>query len=295
MLQVRSMRMAGRRGVRTTSIVVGRVRSRLFQPAEEGDCPGVIVLGGSEGGLSIAAPLAAALAQEGFAALAFPYFGVRGAPMFLDRIRLDHIEDAVAALRMRRGVAVGAVGLYGVSKGAEAALAFASYNPSVQAVVAASPSSVVWQGLNLLIRRSSWTWRGEELPFAPFQRGPWRGLLDLYQRSLASHDADRAVIAVERINGPIALISGGDDRLWPSARMAERIVARSIAMKSRFAVEHVYQNGAGHVVWGPPDQKVGRRLRNVRIFGGSVDAAQAAMARGWPRAVAVLREGLARR
>nr|WP_246620873.1 hypothetical protein [Rhizobium laguerreae] len=61
--------------------------------------------------------------------------------------------------------------LVGTSKGSEAALLTAVYDPRISAVVAMSPSSVVWgnigPGLDGISwpERSSWTLRGRPLPF----------------------------------------------------------------------------------------------------------------------------------
>src|ERR1039458_215975 len=60
--------------------------------------------------------------------------------------------------------------------------------------------------------------------------GAWRPLRifrDLFAAGLRNREAiERAAIQVEHIDGPILLVSGGDDHVWPAAEMSEAIVAR---------------------------------------------------------------------
>lgn len=60
-------------------------------------------------------------------------------------------------------------------------------------------------------------------------------------------------IAVERINGPILLIAGADDEVWPSSAMAERIVARLSRAGFAHEVENVVYSGGHYVLTGNPD------------------------------------------
>jgi dienelactone hydrolase len=59
-------------------------------------------------------------------------------------------------------------------------------------------------------------------------------------------EAERARIPVERIKAPVLLFSGGADRLWPSPRMAEDVVAR---MTEPQRCEHICYPDAGHLVF----------------------------------------------
>jgi hypothetical protein len=75
-------------------------------------------------------------------------------------------------------------------------------------VVAYTPSSVVWCGIDF------------NAPGAPL-RSSWS--LPIYDRGLdgvAADDAadDAAIIPIERATGPVLLISGRDDRMWPAHR-----------------------------------------------------------------------------
>ena len=49
----------------------------------------------------------------------------------------------------------------------------------------------------------------------------------------------RATIPVERINGPVLLISGEDDQMWPSRTLAEIAMERLRAHRHPYPDEHI--------------------------------------------------------
>jgi hypothetical protein len=176
------------------------------------------------------------LAANGVAALSLRWFGGVGQPPGICEVPLECFVpalDRLASLSPRLAV-------FGVSKGAEAALLLAVRDPRITLSVAMSPSSVVWAnvgaGLDGLTSpyRSSWTWQGEPLPFVPYDdswtvpRGDWPSYLDLYERSLRlfAADIDAARIPVENIAGDVIVTAGGDDQVWPSTAFAAAIVRR---------------------------------------------------------------------
>src|SRR5207302_707470 len=115
--------------------------------------------------------------------------------------------------------------------------------------VAFVPSSVVFEGIGARGRcgRSSWTRQGQPLPFVAYEGLPRLGrrgvrARSMYNGALAS-DAGPAAIAVEHIRGPVLLVSGGDDQLWPSQPMAEQVANRIRA--HRGTVQHVCYPDAG--------------------------------------------------
>ena len=86
-----------------------------FVTANGDPLPGVIVLGGSEGGSPAYA--ARLLAAEGFSCLALRYFGARGLPRHLIEVPLDYVEAALGWLGARPEVSGPHLGLLGVSRG----------------------------------------------------------------------------------------------------------------------------------------------------------------------------------
>ena len=97
----------------------------FFTPAGQGTFPGIIVLGGAEGGLN-SEDVAALLASRGFAALALAYFATGNLPQSLEEIPLEYFKKAMDWMRRQRGVEKNRLILIGTSKGAEAALLLAS-------------------------------------------------------------------------------------------------------------------------------------------------------------------------
>jgi uncharacterized protein len=271
----------------------------------DGDRPlrGVLALGGSDGG--VPTYWARLLAPEKFACLAMAYFNTPNTQPALTEVPLERLEKALRWLREQPEVAMsdGRVGVLGVSKGGELALLLAATFPDlVGPVVAYTPSSVVWQGIDYRERlpplRSSWSLGGRPLPFVPLPRGvapehSERGssFLPIYDRGLDGGVDAAAVIPLERAVGPVLLISGGDDRMWPAARMCRMLVDRMRAHGREQDVTHLSFPAAGHVLFRwVPDAPAGAPPMPVDL-GGSESAAEQAHAIAWPKVVATLRGG----
>ena len=224
----------------------------LFSPASSGPRPAAVVLGGSEGGL-LGEGVAATLARRGYAALA--YFGTRSLPSELVEIPLEYFAGALRWLRSRPETDGDRVALMGGSKGGELALLLGgTYPEDIRAVVGYVPSAVVYQGVSVdpwyYVRgvRSSWTYRGDPVPFVDASPGPFDSVrwttLPLpawpffgvwptpnypvafkraYERPLEGNGRAlaAAAIPVEKIGGPVLLVSGTDDQIWPAAPLGD--------------------------------------------------------------------------
>ena len=133
-------------------------------PDSGGPFPGVLALGGSDGGtpdyfLNLLVP-------EGFACLALQYWGTSETQLTFSEIPLERVEQGLRWLTRHEGVNApgGRVGIVGASRGAELALLIAATFPDlVGPVVAYTPSGVVWMGFDFTLppgtTRSSWTLR----------------------------------------------------------------------------------------------------------------------------------------
>ncbi|MGA7840155.1 MAG: acyl-CoA thioester hydrolase/BAAT C-terminal domain-containing protein [Candidatus Acidiferrales bacterium] len=288
---------------------------RLFVPPGRGPHPAVIVLSGSGGGFDL--DKAAVLSRHGFATLALAYFGIAPLPAWLHRIPLEYFEAALTWLSAQPEMDSERIGILAVSRGAELALLLGSTFPQVRAIVAYAPSSVAWAASG---RDKStgeiipcWTWRGKAVPFAPLPlRGfMWRSAFpvvalkrpvmfrNLFRAGLRNREAvERATIPVEKILGPILLISGGDDHLWPAAEMSEAIIARLRRNGSVHAAEHLHFARAGHMLRYPHLPVTARDSRNKHLrgarfsFGGTPAADAEAQTQAWHRAIAFLRTNL---
>jgi len=76
--------------------------------------------------------------------------------------------------------------------------------------------------------------------------------LPLYKASFQNEGAvEKAFIEVENINGPLLLISSGDDQVWPSKKMYEMIIERLNSHNFKFKVKHLSYECAGHLAGRP--------------------------------------------
>ncbi|HET7480921.1 MAG TPA: alpha/beta fold hydrolase [Rubrobacteraceae bacterium] len=284
----------------------------LFHPPSSAAHPAVVALGGAGGGLSEGG--ARTLASEGFAALALAYFGTGSLPEDLVEIPLEYFERAIAWLKAQPAADADRVAVVGNSKGGELALLLgATYPEEIRAVVGYAPSGVVWQG-NSFDRevyhwgpRSPWSLRGDPVPFAglPGPRvsemvrlaesyfdGQLISLRPFYERALEDEASVAAAsIAVEKIEAPVLLVSGADDRLWPSTRLSEMVMARLDAHGHPFSREHLRYEGAGHLI-SLPGYVPARSWANRFELGGSREANEFANADSWTKVLGFLKEHL---
>jgi len=214
----------------------------------------IIMLGGSEGGKTwsrIRQPVDL-LVQRGYAIFSLAYFKAQGLPGTLEEIPLEYFEKAFAWLSVQSGIVADKGAILGGSKGAEAALLLGSRYPQIKAIVAFSPSSVVWQGIPKRrfdlgkAVKSSWAYQGKGLPFLAYPTPISKmALLTLQLRKIhemALQDKARveeAAIPVENIQGSILLISGKRDLLWPATWMSEQIEKRLKAKGFEHHYEHM--------------------------------------------------------
>lgn len=249
---------------------------------EGGSAVGVLVLSGSSGRVEV--DRCRLLAAEGMTALSYRWFAEA-----VDMVALESFEDALSMLHER----CDRLAVVGTSRGAEAALLLGSLHPDIDAVVAMSPSDVVWAALSEdRPQRSSWTLAGEPLPFVPYDdsfvaEADPPAYVEMYCQALERF-ADRvpaARIPVERIAGRVVLAAGEDDELWPSTLFADFVRRRRAV--AGLPTEVVTHPGAGHRVILPGEPVPPPNPH--RAFGGSAQADAELGARLWPVLVAALR------
>ena len=262
----------------------------LLEP--DGATTGVLVLSGSSG--RIETDRCRMLASHGVAAASIRYFGGPGQPDEARLIPLETFDDVLADLHSRYQRLV----VLGTSWGAQAALLLGTLHPEIDAVVGISPTYVSWAGLSdERPQRSSWTLRGEQMPFVPFDDeaiedavkeagGELPSFCEAYLSALEKY-ADRvpaATMPVERIAGDVVLVAGGGDALWPSVLAAEVVRRRRTAHDLETVV--VTHPDAGHrvVLPGEPGLPLSQRL----AWGGSETADRELGLRAWPEIAAIL-------
>lgn len=267
----------------STDVRDGGLVATYYRPETERRLPGIVVLGGSEGGIEGAQKLAQPLAEEGYATLAVAFFGTAGLPQNLQDVPLGYFDRAIDWLRAQPGIDRRRIAILGASKGGEAVLLVASRRNDLAAVVAGVPSDVAWQGINRQDRtpRSSWTDASGPVAYVPFDRSvPFTTIYDLYQRSRGPYgDEGAAIIPVERISAPLLLIAGENDNLWPSADMTRRMARRLDAAHFRHRFTHVEFPNAGHGIIGRPLPP--NRAEELNELGGTTQGNATARAESW--------------
>ncbi len=224
--------------------------SFFIRPEGEGPFPAIILLGGSEGNDSAARSKAPLFLAEGYAVLGLPYYSPAWAgaaqkfpalPRAFAEIPVDSAEVAKNWLAARNDVRAEDIAIYGVSKGAEFALLAGSKIDGFAAIAAIVPTDVVWEGWGTMdgSRPSSFSWRGEPLPFVRYE-----GMEEEFAsptgangrpRLRLPHDKGRnanpqqavaARIEIARIDEPLLVAGSDGDQTWNSGEMTQTIAEK---------------------------------------------------------------------
>jgi dienelactone hydrolase len=232
--------------------------------------PGVLLLGGAEGGLH--EDDAALLAAHGYSVLALAYYGTPRLPATLQRIPLEYFGLAVNYLRGCHQVRAHQIAALGASKGGEAALLAASTFPGITAAVSVVGSGAITQGISQDTLAGSfldimstpvacWTYQDRDLPYLPnvvtpelerlVSAGAPVPLRLAFEPALSDARLPAATISAEQINGPVLLISSTDDQGYGPA--FHDIAARRLASRNhQHPWQHLLHPHAGHLIAAPP-------------------------------------------
>ena len=238
----------------------------LFYPKHAKKLPGIIVVPGSDGG--IPKTTSQLLASHSYVVLALGYFAAEGLPEKLENIPLEYFQNAIQWFKKQQEVDSRSIALFGGSRGGELVLLLAATFPqAMHAVIAYVPSNLVYGGFPQL-NKSAWIYKNLSLPFMPspsneeileavkkglipFHKGTFEDPYEittnfLYGMKKFHHDIEVATIPVENIRCPILLLSGEDDKMWPSTLYSSLVMEQLDKKGSAIVKKHVHFSQAGH-------------------------------------------------
>lgn len=262
-------------GVTEHLVAEAGVAGRLFRP--EGSGRAVVILGGSVGGPGGPA-MGALLAGHGVPVLSLAYWGHPGTPDALRDIDVEVVARACDWMRAQDFVDDVPPCVVGLSRGGELALLAASLTPDAVGPVAAFVGSgVPWGawGPGTDVLETAWRFAGEPVAQMVEDEADPDACIDDAGMVAA------AEIPVERANGPVLLLSGEDDAMWPGARLSRIAEARAAREGAADRVTHVAYPRAGHFCTMPPGFPL--TSEDVVRNGGSRAGNQAARLDSWRR------------
>jgi pimeloyl-ACP methyl ester carboxylesterase len=287
--------------VTATEIAEGGVLGQFYLPPGDGPFPAVIVLAGSNGGLTWRRPKV--LATHGYAVLSLPYFNYTSPldgtslPSTTIELPLEYFGKAIEWLQAQPSVDADRIGIYGTSLGGQVAMLVGARYPELKSVIAVSPPIIPWDGGP---GHSSFSFQGKPVPFAvPFAQetmaqpfrdavGAGRDFRATIPGILATMKADpeiaAAMIPVERINGSVLIVSGTADTQLPSVVFGELAMDRLSAHGFVFPYRHIIGEGAGHGI----DVPYVDRSSEISEGGGTPESMELAGEAMWPAALADL-------
>lgn len=251
----------------------------VFEPPGDGPHPGVLLLHGAGGRLPTRT--AQLLATHGYAAFAVRYVGDHEAiPDEHRRVPLSYFDDAADWFRQQDAVAGDQLGVMGGSRGGELALLLGSRVEWVGAVIALAASGVAWDTPS---GDPGWVEDGEGVPHLegkPIPRETVAG-------GLADEPVEAAAIPVGEIQGPVLLVSGGDDHVWPARRLSNVAIDRLKRAGFEHRFEHLSYDDTGHLISVPYAP-----LTGFEAGGGTPRGTATAAEESWPKVLSYLEAAL---
>ena len=250
-------------GIDVVQVNDGRLRGVCYRWRDRSRARGAIMsLTGSGGGIETAyAPL---LASLGYDVFSLAYFAYQDLPIAINNIPIEYFEEGFSW--MKRELAPTKIAVQGTSRGGELTLVLAAYLPEfVKCAIPIVPMYASGQGWDSTGNSSgpiaSWTFRGEEIPYAQYADS-----MDIEEMQRLSADApngleltptarrdfdtdetrENAAIPIENADGPILLISGLEDAMWPSAWGSDVVINRLRAKGFKHSYQHLALRETGH-------------------------------------------------
>ncbi len=210
----------------------------------------MIVMSGSNGGMSTTRHEARFYDRNGVPSLALALFGTKETKKDLDRVPVEYIENAIKWLKQE---GYQKIGVDGMSKGSEIALVSASLFDEISCIIARVPSHFVSEGLitkgtsKRPSGTSCWSYHALPLPYASYKCREF-DLIQMFVQQKELHVIDfnrdkdvtsESLIPIQDIKAPILLISSKNDSVWPSYESATYIERHLKEIAYAYPVQHM--------------------------------------------------------
>ncbi len=219
----------------------------------------MIVMSGSDGGMALSKQEAQFYHKNGIPALALGLFKTKQTPKELSRVPVEYVERAVAWLK-KHGYKK--IGIDGTSKGSEMALIAASMFSDISCVILRVPSHFISEGLSgngkdkAPSGTSCWSYRGKELPYAPYRSRTFN-ILKMFMQEKEMHiitfNRDKEVkpetlIPIEKIQAPVLMLSSKHDEVWPSFESAAYMEKKLTEIHFPYNHKHIAYEHISHAL-----------------------------------------------
>lgn len=227
----------------------------IWYPANGSREKVLIVVSGSDGGLEHSGKHACFLADHGVPALALALFKTKHTGKELKLVPLERVASAITWLKAK---GYQKIGMDGTSKGAEYTFAAALAYPELSCVIVKTPSWYYSEGLagGQPSGSSCWSFRGEGLPFTPYQARRihmlkllWKAKeVNLLEVNTGKTIVPDSVIPVEQLKVPILMFSTRVDTIWLSTESCEKICERLEQNAYPYPFRHIAFDHMSHMM-----------------------------------------------
>ena len=217
----------------------------------------IIVMSGSNGGMSMAKHEAEFYHKNGIPAMSLALFKTKQTSPNLVSVPVEYVENAIKYLR-KQGYQN--IGIDGASKGSEMALVAGSLLPDISCVIARVPSYYVSEGLSGKGKNkgpsstSCWSYQGKDLPYAAYKTRIIN-MLEILKKEkeirIRDINSDKdvtpdTIIPVENIKGPVLFLSSKKDEVWPSYESACLMDEKLETVSFPYKHEHIVFENMSH-------------------------------------------------